>query len=82
MGLFKIVLISVLFSQVLVQTLQQSNSLLSLLEMDEVPTKMTRTRWQIPRYIFDLYRQQASFEDGYTKQKSPGRIIRAFIRGM
>ncbi|KAK3741580.1 hypothetical protein QZH41_012523, partial [Actinostola sp. cb2023] len=45
----------------------------------EKPT-VSRTRWQVPRYVIDLYRQQA-FIDGFTKDgTSPGRTIRTFFR--
>jgi hypothetical protein len=86
MGLFKIVLVFVLFAPVC-HTLQQSlklnelkTDLLSLLEVKEKPA-ISRTRWQVPRYVIELYRQRA-FKDGYTKEKSPGRTIRTFFRGM
>lgn len=86
MGLFKIVLVFVLFAPVC-HTLQQSlkldelkTDLLSLLEVKQKPA-ITRARWQVPKYVLDLYKQQA-FNDGYTKEKSPGRTIRTFFRGM
>lgn len=85
MGLFKIVFVFVLFAPVCL-TVQQSlqldqlkTDLLTLLEVKEKPT-VTRSRYQVPRYVIDLYRKQA-FIDGFTKDgTSPGTTIRTFFR--
>lgn len=86
MSLFKIVFVFVLFAPVCL-TVQQAlqldqlkTDLLSLLEVKEQPT-VSRSRYQVPRYVIDLYRKQA-FIDGFTKDgTSPGTTIRTFFRG-
>ncbi|XP_032219916.2 bone morphogenetic protein 2 [Nematostella vectensis] len=56
------------------------SDLLNLLEVKEKPA-ISRSRWQVPRYVIELYRKQA-FIDGFTKNghSTPGRTVRTFFR--
>lgn len=58
------------------------SDLLKLLEIKEKPSVL-RSRSQVPKYVMDLYRDQAHF-GGFTKawKSAPGTTIRTFFRGM
>lgn len=58
------------------------NDLLNLLEIKEKPS-VSRSRSQVPKYVMDLYKEQAH-PSSYSKfrKSAPGKTIRTFFRGM
>ena len=58
------------------------SDLLNLLEIKEKPS-VSRSRSQVPKYVMDLYKEQAH-TSGFTKggKSAPGKTIRTFFRGM
>lgn len=56
------------------------NDLLNLLEIKEKPS-VSRSRSQVPKYVMDLYKEQAH-ASGFTKggKEAPGKTIRTFFR--
>lgn len=58
------------------------NDLLNLLEIKEKPS-VSRSRSQVPKYVMDLYKEQAH-TSSFTKfgKSAPGKTIRTFFRGM
>lgn len=57
------------------------NDLLNLLEIKEKPS-VSRSRSQVPKYVMDLYKEQAH-SSSYSKfrKSAPGQTIRTFFRG-
>ena len=53
--------------------------LLTVMDVKGKPA-VTRSRSDVPKYVLDLYKQQAS-SDGYTKHIGPPRTVRTFFRG-
>lgn len=55
--------------------------LLTLLEVKEKPF-VSRSRSEVPKYVIDLYKQQAH-GNGFTKhlKAATGRTVRTFFRG-
>lgn len=58
------------------------NDLLNLLEIKEKPS-VSRSRSQVPKFVMDLYKEQAH-TSSFTKfrKSAPGKTIRTFFRGM
>ena len=56
--------------------------LLNLLEIKEKPS-VSRSRSQVPKYVMDLFKEQAH-TSGFTRggKSAPGKTIRTFFRGM
>lgn len=85
MNSFNFILVLVCFTTVSLQNGTEfshlQNDLLNLLEIKETPSA-SRSRSQVPKYVMDLYKEQAH-TTGFTKygKSAPGKTIRTFFRG-
>lgn len=84
MNSFNFILVLVCFTTVSLQNGTEfshlQNDLLNLLEIKETPS-VSRSRSQVPKYVMDLYKEQAH-TTGFTKdgKSAPGKTIRTFFR--
>lgn len=86
MNCFNFILVLVCFTTVSLQNGTEfshlQSDLLNLLEIKEKPS-VSRSRSQVPKYVMDLYKEQAH-SSGFTKasKSAPTKTIRTFFRGM
>jgi len=80
----KFILVFVCFTTVSLENAAEfshlQSDLLNLLEIKEKPS-VSRSRSQVPKYVMDLYKEQAH-TSGFTKggKSAPGKTIRTFFR--